>query len=386
MAVQVTIIGAADRKLEELVRSSGLRPTVASAVDLLGLTHPAAVQPEVVVLDLRGCGHVPAALAVLKRQHPATCVLLVASTLEPGLMLDAMRAGINECVAEPLTPVNVGDALARVLTHRHALMAGRVFAFVGAKGGVGTTTLAVNVATVLAKTGPALLIDMHPAYGDAAVLLGAEPRFSIVDALENTHRLDDSFFSGLAVRTEAGPMLLASSDHGPTRPIDVHRVRLLLDFTARQYRYIVLDVPRSNGSMLDALEGAAVTVIVTSQELASVRGASRVADMLRRRYGREKVSVVISRFDKNAEIGAGDVEQAVHGDVRFTFPNDYRVAQRAVNAGRPLALDSSTRLAASVISFAGYLAGRSQPDTTPHDRPIGGLMARLASLRWNTSS
>src|SRR5437870_8699510 len=201
MPAQITIAGATDRKLEELVRTSGLRPTVASAVDLLTLTHRGAPQPDVLMVDVRGHAQVPPALAVLKRQHPTTSVILVASELPPTLILEAMRAGVNECVAEPLTSEQLGGAVSRVIAQRSAPVGGQVFAFVGAKGGVGTTTLAVNVATALARgRDSTLLIDLHPAYGDAAVLLGAEPRFSLIDALDNTHRLDLEFFNGLTVQ------------------------------------------------------------------------------------------------------------------------------------------------------------------------------------------
>src|SRR2546421_264040 len=142
MAVHITIIGATDRKLEDIVRTSGLRPAVASAIDLLSLTHPSAAQPDMLVIDIRSHGQVPAALA---------------------------------------------------------------------RGWSGT-----------------LFIDMHPAYGDAAVLLGAEPRFSLGDALDNTHRLDLAFFNGLTTQTKAGVTLLASADDAPGSSIDAHRIRLLL--------------------------------------------------------------------------------------------------------------------------------------------------------------
>ncbi|HEY3157539.1 MAG TPA: hypothetical protein VGJ78_01150, partial [Vicinamibacterales bacterium] len=79
--MQITIVGSSDRKLEELLRSSGLRPTIASALDLVALTHPSAVQPDVLMIDVRAHGQVPAALAVLKRQHPTTSVILVAAEL-----------------------------------------------------------------------------------------------------------------------------------------------------------------------------------------------------------------------------------------------------------------------------------------------------------------
>jgi len=189
MAVHITVIGSSDGKLEELVRASGLRPTVASAVDLLALTHPAAAQPDVLIMDIRAHGQVPAALGVVKRQHPETSVVLVVTALTPDVMLNAMRAGVNECVAEPLSVDAVGGAISRIIAQRATHVGGQVFAFVGAKGGVGTTTLAVNVATALAQQHHStLFIDMHPSYGDAAVQLGAEPRFSLTDALDNTHR------------------------------------------------------------------------------------------------------------------------------------------------------------------------------------------------------
>jgi pilus assembly protein CpaE len=382
MAVQVTIIGTSDRKLEELVRSSGLRPAVASAIDLLGLTHPGAAQPDVLVIDVRAHGQVPAALAVLKRQHPATSVLLIANELTPDLMLEAMRAGVNECLAEPLVVENVSAAISRLIAQRSIPVGGQVFAFVGAKGGVGTTTLAVNVASALA-TGRAstLFIDLHPAYGDAAVLLGAEPRFSLLDALDNTHRLDLAFFNGLTTQTAAGVTLLASPENAQVGPIDAHRIRLLLDFAVRNYRYTVLDVPRSNPAMLDALEAAIQIFVVTNQELASVRGANRVGEALGRRYTREKVSLVVSRFDRGADIGVDDIEDVVHAPVKHTFPSDYRLALTALNEGRPFVLESAGKLAEAILSFTRHLTGLPEADGT-HPPRARALLARFGVLRW----
>ena len=166
-----------------------------------------------------------------------------------------MRAGANEFLQEPLTAAALGQAISRLLAHR-ATPAGRgeVFAFVGAKGGVGTTTAAVNVATALAKLAPSqtLLVDLHLTHGDAALLFGAEPRFSIVDALENTHRFDEAFFRGLVTPTKAGPALLASSDRALLPYGDVQRFAAVVEFAAQLYRYVVLDVPRSDGAALEA--------------------------------------------------------------------------------------------------------------------------------------
>jgi pilus assembly protein CpaE len=240
------------------------------------------------------------------------------------------------------------------------------------------------VATALARVGQdTLFIDMHPAYGDAAVLLGVEPRFSMVDALDNTHRLDLSFFEGLTARSDSGVALLASSDHASMAPMDMHRVRLLLDFAVRNYRYTVLDVPRSNPAILDALEGATSLFVVTNQELASVSGANRVAGALSRRYTREKVALVVSRFDQSADIGTTDIEQTAHAPVRFTFPSDYRLALRALNDGRPFVLDRGSKLAAAVLAFAKELSGIPPLDVLAPKS--SAFRTRFAALRWMTS-
>ena len=252
-----------------------------AGADLTKLAEVGAKQPDVLVLDVRGQAQLPAALPVLKRHHPATGVLIVADRLDPALLLEAMRAGVTEIVAAPLVANDVDAAIARLAAQRSVAPTGGVaFAFVGAKGGVGTTTVAVNVASALGRIvpGSTLLLDLHVGHGDAAVFLGAEPRFSIVDALENTHRLDEAFFRNLIVKTKAGVDLLASSDRVMTTPLDVRRIRTLLEIAARHYRYVVLDVSRSDAAVLDALEGVKQIVIVANQELATVRSASRLVD------------------------------------------------------------------------------------------------------------
>ena len=385
MSVQITVIGATDRKLEDLLRAAGLRASAAAASELQSLAHPGAPQPDALVLDVRGHGQLPSALLPLKRQHPATNVILVASELAPALMLEAMRAGVNECVAEPLTAENLAAAVARVLAHRTLAVRGQVFAFVGAKGGVGTTTLAVNVATSLAQADPnTLLIDLHPAYGDAAILLGVEPRFSVIDALDNTHRLDLSFFNGLTTRGHGPATLLASSDHPPSSLVDAHRIGLLLDFAVRNFRYVVLDLPRSNPAILDALQVATRIFVVTTQELPSVRAASRIAGALVRRYGREKVQTILNRFVSSAGIGTDDIESAMDAPLCMAIPNDYWGALRALNQGQPLVLGSG-KLAAAVKTLAQQLTGEVPRDVAPAPARTA-LRARVGALRWLASS
>lgn len=364
MSANILLIGSTDRQLEDALRACGMKVPSLAGSELSGLAQPTAKQPDVLVIDIRDQSHLPAALPVLKRQHPTTGVVIVASRLDPALLLEAMRSGVNEFVTDPVTPNELEAAIARVLAQRPSTASGEVFAFIGAKGGVGATTVAVNVATAIARSAAAnstLLIDMHIAGGDAAVFLGADPKFSVVDALENTHRLDEAFFRGLTIKTKPGVDLLASSDRVMTTPLDVRRIRTLLEFAARHYRYVVLDVPRSDSAVLDGIEGAGRIVIVANQELATVRSASKMAAALRQRYGKDKLALVLTRADHLAEIGQDDIERAVGVPVRHSFPSDYRRALQAVNKGRPVTLDNHNDLSGSFMKFARTLANIQKP-------------------------
>lgn len=379
--MNVLLVGAFDRQLDELLNSCGFRTAPTPLENLVALARPSVVQPDVIVLDLREQMMLPPAVALLKRHHPLTGVVIIASRLDPALMLEAMRAGVNEFVTEPVTEGDVRAAIDRVASKTPVHEPGQIFAFLGGKGGVGTTTLAVNVAAVLARmeASSTVLIDLHVAYGDAAVFLGAEPRFSVADALENVHRMDEAFLRGLVGRTKLGLELLASSDRAMVGPLDVRAVRSLIECAARRYRHVILDVPASDAAMLDALELVTKIVVVANQELATVRSASRMAAMLRHRYGKDRVIVVVNRYDQLAEIGRKDIERVMGGPVKHMFPSNYRLALEALSQGRPLVLDNHNKLANSFESFARGLVARVDAETSTRERPPG-LLGRF-SLR-----
>ena len=379
MSLNITIVGSQDRQLEELLRSQSTRIRSMPVAELLALAQPAAAQPDVVVLDARETGALPPTLVTLKRQHPSTGVVIIAARMDPALMVEAMRAGVNEWLAEPITAHDLALAIERVTSIRPANVHGHIFAFIGAKGGVGTTTIAVNVATALAQAVEderTLLMDFHLSYGDAAVFLGAEPRFSVADAMENTHRLDESFFESLVVRSKAAGVHLLASAERAVGAVDLRRIATLLQFAATHYRYTLLDVPRSEAAVLDSLEGVASIVIVANQELATVRNAGRIAGTLRQRYGKDRVKIAISRFDKQAEIGAEDVERVVGSPVKYTVPSDYRTALNGLNKGRPVVLDRDNKLTPAFQSMAYDLAGMRAEKVAEAPRS-GGLFGLL---------
>jgi len=371
---------SADPQLVQLVRETGVPCVVISRDGLNNLAVAGAKQPAVLIVDLRDEGQIPSALTTLKRQHPLTGVLLVAAQLDPTLLLEAMRAGVNEFVTAPVTVPELQGAIKRLMGNLSTTTRGELYAFVGAKGGVGATTVAVNTATSLAKLQPesTLAIDLNAACGDAAVFLGAEPRFSVMDALENVGRLDAAFFKGLVVRTKGGLDLLGAAARTVSRNFEPSRIRTLLDFASQTYQYTVLDVPRSDSAALDSLELATKIVVVVNQELATVRNASRMVATLKQRYGQSRLTMLLARTDRRAEIGLDDVERTVGLDVSHTIPSDYRLALQAMNKGRPVVLDGGSELSTAFKAFARQLANVHEESKEEKVRAGGSLFGRLA--------
>jgi pilus assembly protein CpaE len=376
--IQVAVLSN-DTHLEDALRSVGLK---AGRIGFDSLTAAArgTSSPAALVVDVRSERALPPGLAAFRKQNPGTGIVLVAASLEPHLMLEAMRAGVTECLQEPVTPQALDQAVRRVLVDAVPEQLGRVVTFVGAKGGVGTTTLAVNTATALARSsgGHVLLADLHTGSGDAALFLGVEPRFTVVDVLENVHRLDDAFFSGVVEKTKFGPEFLGSSDRVSHTAADPQRIRALLDFAMRKYRVTVLDVSGSDVAALDSLEIASSIVVVTSQELPSLRRAGRLTQALRTRYGASLVTSVINRFDRGAEIAKEDVERVVGASVNHTIPSNYREAVEALNVGRPVVLGKG-QLAESLRRLAADVGGVQKPASG--QRATGGVLGRLAFRR-----
>jgi pilus assembly protein CpaE len=362
VSIDVRVVGSSTLELEKTIQAWGLRVSRAPSVESLISVEPGQRPPDVVVLDLRQEMTVPATVTLLKTQHPAIGIVIVAAAVETALMVKALRAGVSEYVTEPITRADLASAIARVAAERRKRAPSDVLAVIGAKGGVGATTIAVNVATWLTDSAPGsvVLIDLNPALGDAAVFLGVEPRFSMQDAVQNTARLDESYLKGLVENTTAGPDLLASPDRALAAEADPRRVRAVVEAASRCYRYVVLDVPRWEPSVAGALELASSITVVTTQDAASLKNGHRLTSHLGQRYGANRVRVVVNRFDRAADVNDGDIHCAMGEPPAATFSTADRFAVNALNKGQPIVLDSQSRLGGEFRRYTRTLVEGSE--------------------------
>ncbi len=340
--------------------------------------------PDVVVVDIRAdASSGMAAIERLRAGHPTVALFAIAASPEPDLILQAMRAGANEFFAWHPSGTSQASrtmeesfhgAVRRTAARHAAATAGArqpcvTHVFLGAKGGAGTTTVAVNCAVELARLTkrPTAIIDLKPCLGEVALFLGVRPRFTVLDAIENLHRLDRDFLRELMARHKSELDILAGSEQFD-RPNgqDAGAIEELLRVLSRLYDYIVIDAGNMiNSCAVSALYAADTIFLVTNPDVPSIRNAQRLVDRVRQLgAGSERVKILLNRVSDQNLIAPKQIETALGYGIHHTFSSDYRTVSTALNSGVPLALTNNSELATQFNSFTRHLLG-VQEDVKP---------------------
>jgi pilus assembly protein CpaE len=346
--------------------------------------------PDLVIVDTRGdASSTMSTIERLRASAPGAGIFAVALAADPELILQSMRAGANEFFTWPPAEEAFHGAIRRAAGRRETAHGARATAttlvFFGAKGGAGTTTVAVNSAVEIARLSKrsTVIVDLKPGLGEAALFLGVRPRYSLLDAIDNLHRLDREFMKELVVKHKSGLEILAGSDHFD-RPgaADGSPIEELFRLLARQYEYILIDAgSQINSCTVAALYSADTIFLVANPDVPSVRNAQRLLDRIRQiGAGGERVRVLLNRAAEPFPIPAKQIEGALGHPIHHTFPSDYKTVSTALNSGVPLALAGNSDIATQFDHFTRQLLEPdAQVPAVPAKRALTGL-GRLASL------
>jgi Flp pilus assembly CpaE family ATPase len=154
-------------------------------------------------------------------------------------------------------------------------------------------------------------------------------------------------------------------------------VKTLLQCLADQYRWVVLDVPHGDVSLLEALEPMTALTLVVTQDVPAVRLATRLTRRLLQQFNRNKLGIVINRFDSGLDIGSEDVQKAVGLSLLSLVPADTKRAIAAANAGKPVVADSGSRITPAIKQLAAKFTATVKPETKTAP---GSKIVRLAGL------
>ncbi|MBV8907146.1 MAG: AAA family ATPase [Acidobacteriia bacterium] len=318
-------------------------------------------RPDILLVDLSA---VPGELSLGIRQlrHYASRIRVVAvhSRADSKTILSAMRAGANEFLHPPFEDTLV-PALERFANSHEdeavPVSRGKVIGFLSAKGGCGATTLACHVSCELQNLTRknVLLADFDLTSGLVGFLMKTPSSYSILDAVKNISRLDESLWKALVVEHKPNLAVIpAPASYSRWDHPDEAQLRQILQFMRTQHDWVVLDLGRSLNSMATAvLDELDQLFLVSTLEVVALHGLKSIVHGLFQQG--EKLQLVLNRTPKMMDISTQELEKILGRSLYATLPNDYMGLYQSYSSGN--LLDSNNRLAQHFAMLASKIAG-----------------------------
>jgi pilus assembly protein CpaE len=366
-ALSIGVIGPDDERREAIVRALGeseagfvrdLQQSSAGMTiqefcsypsDLAELPQLLARRFNVVLVDLDSDQEYALDVVECISLIQSTMVMVYSKQLDRNLVIRAMRAGAREFLSLPLAPGDMNGALARVSIREPGMRSARgtgrkLFAFLGAKGGCGVTTVATSFAASLAQESgqSTLLIDLGSPLGNTAILLGTAHEYSTVNALEDFSRLDASLLRSLLGKHSSGLSVLAAPGEFPRAKASIEAIDKLLAVARQSFQNVVVDA----GSRFDlensSLFGDSVNAyLVTQVGVSELRNANR---LIRQFFSTHcpKLQIVLNRYIPQS-LGFNDaqVAKALTRPAQWKVPDVNQSQRRAQRTIAPSALEDS---------------------------------------------
>lgn len=354
-----------------------------------GLLLARQLRPRVVLLDLPDASEEAlSAAGSFKLDAPDTALFLMSNTLDPQVLLKAIRAGAQEVLKKPLDKALLQEAVERVSRSGAARSAGgtrarSIITVFGPKGGVGTSTIAANLAvTFKVHYGiTAALADFDHASGDSAHLLGLKADHSMAD-LVRAPRIDSPTVHMNLLHHSTGTSVLAQpEDLNKLEVISPAQAGGMVDALSSSFEVVVIDAPHTFDEVsLELFDRSNSILVVLELSVPGIRAARRALDVFERlQYTAvpDRVKLIVNRYTRHkALISLDELAEALQNRAYHTIENDYQRIFTSVNSGRPLTLDDPEAPSSrDIIALAGKLIRREAAAPAAARR---GLFGRVA--------
>ena len=309
----------------------------------------------------------------ITRESPTVSLLAISSSTDGNLILQTIRAGAKEFLTQPLRLEDLIGALDRIGAQRRGGSESQnrgctVIAVAGSTGGVGSTSLAVNLGCALAQqeSNSVALLDLDMSLGDADVLLDTIPDYTLLDVAQNVERLDFSLLKRSLTKHSSGLFLLPRpvqmEDAAHISPDDLQRVIGLLKAT---FTHLILDLSKSYNSIdRMAMQSADHVLVVTQLDLPCLRNVVRLMASFAEMDGiLDKVKIVVNRYGlESGQISLKKAQDTIGREIFWKLPNDYRTMVEVRNNGVPLVEQApKAKLTLAIVGLAEALGHGQQP-------------------------
>jgi pilus assembly protein CpaE len=312
-------------------------------------------------------------------------VLAVGLASDSKLILRALHEGADHYLDEADLEAQLDSVLLRLQIKEEAARqpAGQLIGVLGASGGSGSSTLAVNVASVFARDlGRCALIDLKPGVGDLAALLDVKPTHNLADLCLNVGRMDRAMFESALVTHASGVHLLAPPlMYEDVRLVTPQGVNKTLHFSRDTFRFTVVDLEDCfHEEQLVVLRQADYILLVLRLDFTSLRSAKRIlANLGQAGISTLRVRLVINRYGQAKELPLSEAEEALGQKISFLVPDDPKSINAANNAGEPVVLRTpSAKVVQSIMQIANAFNNREDAKPSPVRQAVKSVNGWLA--------
>jgi pilus assembly protein CpaE len=308
-------------------------------------------------------------ISELTKSAPKCAILAISSSTDGNLILKTMRAGAKEFLTQPVKQEDLAAALQRVSRMhlgRSATARGcTVIAVTGATGGVGSTSLAVNLGCALAadSANSVALLDLDLCLGDADVFLDTIPEYTLSDVAQNIERLDLTLLKRSLTKHDTGLYLLPRPVQlEDARHITTDQLTRVIGLLKASFTHVIIDTSKSFGPLdLLALNDADVVLLITQLDLPCMRNVVRLVTSFKE-TGKldDRIRIVVNRVGiDTGQISLRKAKETVGRDIYWQIPNDYRVMVEVRNNGIPLVQQApKAAITQSINQLALALSGK----------------------------
>lgn len=290
-------------------------------------------------------------------------VLAVSRQEDPRLILSCMRAGVRDFINKPIDHEKLIEAFDKVFAQKsESVNYGKIICVIGSAGGVGTSTIAINLACEFAQISAdkVALVDLDYDFGVVSSVLEVPGNFTIMDLCTNADRLEPAVVERALSKHASGVSVLPRPhDLGQAANISVESINAILSTLQETFQYVVVDGPlRYDGGLRQIVEHSDEVLLILNLSLSSVRSADRLMQQLiREGYNTERIKLIVNRVGKESGgILVEHVEQALNRQMSYQIAEDWKTATGSMNVGDPLVTYApNSKLRLSLKELAGQL-------------------------------
>jgi pilus assembly protein CpaE len=305
------------------------------------------ISPDLVLVNLDGQEKLPPWLEDLCLRLPRSSVMLCSSRTEPEFLIRAMQMGVREFLPLPVTRDTMEAALQRVRQARLRLVdptttRGRIIVVTGHKGGVGATSVAINLAIALGEVRDesVALVDLGRPFPDVGHFLDQEANYSIFDLIQNIKELDHAFLKKIIQPYEGNLFIVHGiADFKEQDSIDLEALEKIFTLLRSLYKWVVVDLSHwLDDLFLKVLSEADLVLLLTAMTVPDLRNLGSLWPLLREwQLVQDRIKLVVNRYEKSNGLSLKNLDQVVKEPVFATLPNDGEPLLEAINRGVPLA-------------------------------------------------